>query len=402
MTSLYICYQSLLEPLTQTQVVGYLEGLALAGYQILLLTFEPRELDAVEIQQWQHTMKAKGIIWHWVRYHKRPTVPATAWDVCTGVVKGLQLAKRYRLNLFHARSHVPGIIALVLKRLTGAKFLFDIRGFMAEEYADAGIWSEEGTLFRATKRAERTLVQAADGIVVLTGKAQDLVRRWYPAEIAGKPIQVIPCCVDLRQYPVERFNQDRSGTESNCTTIVYTGKLGGWYPTREMVEFVTAAKKSIPDLHWQVWTQSDASALKHEIEVQGLDDVTIGRVEPQELLGKLLCANAGLSLYKRNLSAAGCSPTKIGEYLAAGLPVASSAGIGDVDDLLHNGGKGAVGVVVQDTARSSFSGAAARLKTLLDDPQIRERCRAVAAERLDLERVGWSRYRQMYEELIGK
>ena len=29
--SLYLCYQSLLDPLTQTQVVAYLQGLAQAG-----------------------------------------------------------------------------------------------------------------------------------------------------------------------------------------------------------------------------------------------------------------------------------------------------------------------------------------------------------------------------------
>lgn len=398
---LYLCYQSISEPLTQTQVVAYLEGLAQAGYALILLTFEPRALTATEAGSWRVRLRQKGIDWHWLRYHKRPTAPATAWDIFAGILTGLRLAKRYNVKLLHARAHVPGVIALVLKRLTGAKFLFDIRGFMAEEYADAGIWSENGMLFRMTKRGERTLVQAADGIVVLTGKAQDLVRQWYPAEVASKPIQVIPCCVDLRQFPVGRFNQERSGTESNCTTIAYIGKLGGWYPTREMVEFVTVTKKCIPDLQWQVWTQSDPSALKHEIGVQGLDGVAIGRVEPQDLPSKLLHANVGLSLYKRNLSAAGCSPTKVGEYLAAGLPVVSSAGIGDVDDLLRNVGKGAVGIVVKDMTPSSFDGAAATLKALLDDPQIRERCRAVAEEKLDLERVGWARYRQMYEELIG-
>ena len=41
MTALYLCYQSIHEPLTRTQVVAYLEGLAAAGHRIVLLTFEP-------------------------------------------------------------------------------------------------------------------------------------------------------------------------------------------------------------------------------------------------------------------------------------------------------------------------------------------------------------------------
>lgn len=45
---LYICYQSIAEPLTQTQVVAYLEGLVLVGYQVILLTFEPKRFSADE------------------------------------------------------------------------------------------------------------------------------------------------------------------------------------------------------------------------------------------------------------------------------------------------------------------------------------------------------------------
>ena len=45
---LYICYQSIAEPLTQTQVIAYLEGLVLVGYQVILLTFEPGDLSADE------------------------------------------------------------------------------------------------------------------------------------------------------------------------------------------------------------------------------------------------------------------------------------------------------------------------------------------------------------------
>ena len=40
MTVLYICYPSVQEPLTRTQVVAYLEGPSAAGLEIVLLTFE--------------------------------------------------------------------------------------------------------------------------------------------------------------------------------------------------------------------------------------------------------------------------------------------------------------------------------------------------------------------------
>lgn len=401
MDSLYICYQSLSEPLTQTQVVAYLEGLAQAGYKIVLLTFEPRRLTVEETSRWRGRMLQRGISWYWLRYHKYPTAPATAWDILSGIALGYRLIRKYKVRLLHARSHVPGIIASTLKHLTGAKLLFDLRGFMAEEYVDAGIWRENGVLFRMLKRAERILIGSSDSIVVLTERAKSLLREWYPKQIAGKPIQVIPCCADLRGFPQERLHKMREGHNDGPVTLVYTGKLGGWYPTNEMVEFAAAAQQCIPQLHWQVWTQSDASSLREYASAGGLENVSIGRVEPSELLNKLLNADAGLSLYKRRLSAAACSPTKVGEYLAAGLPVISTAGIGDVDELLANGDEGPVGIVIKELSPSGYAGATAKLKTLLQEPDIRERCHGVAKKNLDLETVGWVRYRKIYQDLLG-
>ena len=74
-------------------------------------------------------MKAVGIRWHPRRYHKRPSAPATAFDILVGIVAGLWLVLRYRLRIVYARSDVRALMALAIKRLTGARFVFDMRGF---------------------------------------------------------------------------------------------------------------------------------------------------------------------------------------------------------------------------------------------------------------------------------
>jgi glycosyltransferase involved in cell wall biosynthesis len=398
MTSLYLCYLGLSDPLTQTQVVAYLEGLTRAGYHIVLMNFEPRPLSNTAAAAWRRRLAAKGITWHALPYHKRPSVPATAWDILRGVEAGLRLVRRYRVRLVHARGHVPGVMALALKRLTGVRFLFDVRGFMAEEYVDAGNWPAGGLLFRTTKRVERRLVRAADGIVVLTQKARDLLHQWYPREMAGKPVEVIPCCVDVgRMAPREEAANGNGGQ-----TIVYVGKVGTWYLTEAMVGFVAAAAEKLPELRWQVWTQSDPAPLRRLAEAGGVGSrMSIDRVPPEALPKKLAAARAGLSFIKPCLSKLSSSPTKVGEYLAAGLPVISTAGIGDVDDLLAGGGRGPVGVILPELSPRAYQDALARLLELWNDPDLPERCRAVARQELDLERVGWARYRRLYRELLG-
>lgn len=405
LATLYLCYQSVLEPLTQTQVIAYLEGLARIGYRVVLLTFEPRPLTRTETRGWRDRLARQGISWHWIRYHKRPTVPATAWDVLSGCLYGLFLIRRYNVRLLHARSHVPGLMALLLKRVTGTRMLFDLRGFLAEEYVDAGVWPSGGWLFRATKRAERALVRAADGIVVLTTKAEDLLCQWYPKAMEGKPIQVIPCCVDLRRMDEHTPKPKRPQRREGEAIFIYAGKMGGAYRADSMAAFVAVAKERIPRLCWRVLTQSDPDPFHRILAAQGLESqVSIGRVPANEVPSILARADVGLSFPAPSLSKLAMSPTKVGEYLAAGLPVVSTAGIGDVDALLAGSDKNnrrPVGVLVRDFDEKSYREALNGLMVLLNDPDTPERCRAVARDYLDLEQVGWRRYREVYERLIG-
>lgn len=393
MNALYLCYQSILDPLTRTQVVAYLEGLARDGHEMHLLTFEPRPLTAEETAEWQVRLRERGLRWSWLRYHKRPTVPATAWDIFRGILVGHGLIRKHNIGLIHARSYVPGVMALALKRLSGVRFLLDIRGLMAEEYVDAGVWKAGGLLFRMAKRMERRLLRAADAVIVLTHKAHDLLQSWYPEEMRGKNVRVIPCCV-----PVQAFSSNTARIK-DAPTLYYIGKLGGWYLTDFMVEFVSQAMQTLPGLRLKVLTQSDPSGLARLLEAHQIANrVTIDRVSPEKIPEELQGAQAGLSFVKPCLSKLASSPTKVGEYLAAGVPVVTIAGIGDVDELLDAKGQ-PVGVILPDTSEAAMVTAAGQLARLLQDSNVADRCRAVARAELDLEEVGWARYREVYRGL---
>ncbi len=401
-STLYVCYQSLMDPLTRTQVVAYLEGLALVGYQIYLMTFEKDLSDKALLEKLRKELASKNIEWHYLKYHKRPTVPATLFDVMMGVRLGRKLIKKHQIQLVHARAHIPGMVALGLKKLTGCKILFDVRGLIAEEYVAAGSWKEGGYIFRSVKKMERQIVKASDGLIVLTQKAMGLFKRWYPEEIEGKPFIIIPCCTDLRKFSSSRGNRR---THQSKHGFVYVGKLGGRYYDKPMVEFMVKVLKGIPDAHWNVWTQSDTSELMHLVRKNGIENrVNIGFVPVDQLMKELKESIVGLSFTKPCFSIKATSPTKIGEYLASGIAVVSTPGIGDVDELLmgkKDNGELPVGVIYSPEDDSSFENCIRDLKKLLEDENTPERCKAVARKELDLETVGWVRYRKMYQDLIG-
>src|SRR4029453_6841029 len=109
-----------------------------------------------------------GITWHSRRYHKRPSLPATIYDTFAGALTALRILGRHHLDAVHARNHVPAAMALMVRKLTGCRMIFDLRGLMAEEYVDAGTWRRGGLPYRITNWIQRIALRRADHVVMLT------------------------------------------------------------------------------------------------------------------------------------------------------------------------------------------------------------------------------------------
>jgi glycosyltransferase involved in cell wall biosynthesis len=396
---LYLCYLSLEDPLVHSQVVAYLAGLAERGHVVHLMTFEPR-LSPQRSRQFAEELHRRGIAWHRRRYHKRPSLPATAFDVIAGGLAAARLVRRHRLDAIHARNHMPAAMAMIASRLTPCRLIFDIRGLMAEEYADAGHWKRGGVPYRLTQWVQRAALRRADGVVTLT----EAVRPHLSAAKAGPETTfVIPCCADLKRIEERSPERDAARAElglGDRPTMVYVGKFTGWYMEREMADFVAVARQSEPELLFLIVTQADPAPMLRELDRCGIgpDDYRILRSEPEEIGRYLAAADAGLSFVRPCFSKISSSPTKIGEYLAAGLPVVSTAGIGDVDALLRDN---RVGALVGDFSSQAYEAAVGIVRELREDSSAQQRCAAVARENLSLREVGIPRYDALYRRLAA-
>ena len=91
----------------------------------------------------------------------------------------------------------------------------------------------------------------------------------------------------------------------------------------------------------------------------------------------LAAADLGIAFKQPSFSAKACSPTKIGEMLAVGLPIIANSGVGDVVPTIGETGGG---VAVEHFDIAAYSGALDRLEQLEPD---RERWRRKTCERYD-------------------
>jgi glycosyltransferase involved in cell wall biosynthesis len=404
MHSLYLCYFGLREPLVQTQVLPYLRELQKDGHRISLLTFEPNWRIAwteAERTEMRARLQAEGITWLARAYHKRPTLPATLFDLAAGAWAAGWYARREKVDVFHARNHVAALMGVLARRLKRAKLIFDIRGFFPDEYVDAGNWPSGGMLYRGTKWTERKLLAAADGFVVLTEKARQILFA-DRAVTDTRPVEVIPCCVDLTRF-VRAGETERKAIRSELglsdrRAVVYLGALGGWYLSDEMAELLSAAHTQDPKTISLILTQSDPRSFADRLRALGIhdDNFMILRVAPNQVPRYLSAADLAIMFIKPSYSKKASSPTKLAEYLACGLPMLCNAGIGAVDQVIE---ADRVGVLVREFTRAAYDEALIKADVLIADPEIAHRCRESAEWWFDLSVVGGARYRELYRKL---
>lgn len=407
---LYISYNGMLDPLGQSQVIPYLRELSREGVRFTLLSFERAaafEPEGIKrCERLKQQLAAHNIEWHFLRYHSRPSLPATAYDVLAGTRYASRLVREQGISLVHARNYIPATIALLLKKRFGVKMIFDVRGLQAEEYIDAGHWREGSTPVRITKMAERRTLRAADGIVTLTERIWPIIKEWDALRTRTPAHVVVPCCADLEKF---KFDPDARRTRraelglTDSFVVVYSGSIGSWYMTEEMAAFFAVLMRERPRAHF-LWLTSTAGhdavrrlMREHNIEKE---HYTVRAVLSEEVPSYLSASDAGIAFIKPCFSKLASSPTKTAEYLACGLPLILNAGVGDSDSLITTE---KVGALVEEFTEEEYRKAAATISRFNEDaPATRRHTRSVAERLFDVRSLGLARYRLLYEEVCAR
>jgi glycosyltransferase involved in cell wall biosynthesis len=395
--TLYLCYFGLREPLVQTQVLPYLREIKkLENIEVSLLTFEPdfkEKWTDEQVEAERKKLTEENISWYCLPYHKRPSAPATAYDIFNGALLVRNLIRREKIDILHARVHTPAMMGAIARKLSGEniKILFDIRGFFPEEYTDAGNWKENGLLYKSVKKAEKWLFRQSDGFVVLTERGREIL---FPEsketgfDQFGRPVEVIPCCVDFNRFEIVndalRIEMRRKLNVENRRVIVYVGSFGGWYLTEEMANFFGTAKKRDASTFALVLTQSKTEIIADLLQKRGFseDDFFIKKVLPGEIPAYLSAADIALSFIKACYSKQASSPTKIAEYL---------------DAIIKNE---KVGAIIEGFDEKSYSKALQEVEQLRQAEGFSDHCRQTAKRLFDLEEVGGKKYRNIYRNLL--
>ncbi|WP_240497899.1 glycosyltransferase [Thioclava sp. IC9] len=384
-----------MEPLGQSQVLAYLRGLS-TDCRITLITYEKDEdrNDIARFTALRTECERLGIRWLPQRFRPRPKVIAPALSMLRMVWLVRREVRGQQAQLIHARSYIPAAVAMIVSRTTGVPFIFDMRALWPEELITAGRLRRGSFLYRSIVMAERACLKSAAGVVSLTDAAVKHLRQIYSSELANQCIVVIPTCADLDRFVPAENKPD--AIEIGCLGTV----LSGWFKLDWLVSFLSVAVERRPNIRIALTTRDDPEEVRAAFRGNeaALERLEIAPSPSEQVPDILRDQTASVMFFTNGLSKLGSSPTRMGEILGCGMPVVANDGVGDVAAIIR---KYDVGVLVESASKEDMNVAWDKLQSLLEDPDLPDRCRRAAEEVFSL-KSGIAAYRNLYEDILHR
>ena len=400
---LYLSYDGLTDPLGQSQVLPYLIGLTYQGYRFTILSFEKKERLKREGSVIQELVSSAGIQWVPLSFTAKPPVISKMYDRFRMKREAFRLHKQKNFDLIHCRSYVAAEVGLKLKRAFDIPFLFDMRGFWADEKVDNGQWALNNPIFKIIynhyKNKEKQFLLQADGIVSLTYAAKEYL--YQQPQYSQLKIDVIPCCADLDHFNYNTVDQEKVQILRNNLKIptekkvlCYLGSVGGWYMVNEMLHFFKLLNKN-NNYIFLILTKEQPSLVEEEAKNAGIEinNLRVTYSSRNDLPLYLSLCTISIFFIRNSFSKIASSPTKLGELMGMGIPVICNS-IGDTEYIIKKTG---AGLLVNAFDELTINNQLSNVGILEALPK--EEIRKGAFEFFDLQ-TGIIKYRDLYKRIF--
>ncbi|WP_317899515.1 glycosyltransferase [Aurantibacillus circumpalustris] len=401
--TLYITFDGLSDPLGQSQILPYVCGLAQSGFHVNVLSCEKKERLRKEKTTILSAIDKLPISWNYILYDAEGGMLSRFFYILRIWNLARKTHRKKNIELVHCRSYLASLIGLAFKRRFKIPFVFDMRGFWADERLDGGIWKEgkpiEAFFYSYFKKKEKQFLSESDAVISLTHAGLKELNAQFPKNNLDERTTIIPCCTNTDKFSRKAVKPVDSlvDVSSNDHVLIYTGSIGTWYYTKEMIDCILIWKQLIPNLKLLILTK-DAEELDKILTNYTLEQRKIiisASASYKDVPAYLSIAKAAIFFIKPAYSKIASSPTKMAECWAMGLPIITNSGIGD-NDLYFNTNKG--GVLVEGFSTPDYRSACQSYLSLSADP---DHYRSIALNHFDTS-MAIAKYVAIYKKLTAK
>ena len=400
--AIFLSYEGFGQSYLETLYLPILDSIKKPPIDFTVVQFMPKNhpqkaLDAAAAER-------LGIPVHFLNYRNSPPVFSTIYLILNGILKVGLLARREKTDFIHARTWIPGLIALGAKLFRpGLKFIFDTDGFVPEFRVESGLLKNQGLMFKTLKKIEKLLIKKSDLILVRTNNARKILSNWYGDE-AGSKIFVTPNGKDENFYHAFSAAENRKvrqkyNLSDETILVLYVGTLVENVLPDKMFRLFSNLKKLEPNSFFLVLTVSNYEPLNDMAKAEALTqaDYKVERVLPAEIPSLISAADVGISFRAATLSMRGLSPLKVCEYLLCGTPAIVNASIGDLEELFEENKE--LGFLLKEMSEDELKQTAEWIfKTA---KPMRKRLRETARQG-GIKEFGLSNIKKLYESVYRK
>lgn len=227
--------------------------------------------------------------------------------------------------------------------------VFDCRGVDHAEFryekANTGVTAKKlESEYQRRLLLQKRCVLEADKILCVSEAMACYLESEYG--IGRECIHVIPCLVDVDRFVQAAGERDRVRAELGLQgkfVVTYSGSLHAWQMPDQCLRMFQLIRECRENAHFFALT-TEPDAMRALAQKHGLQhkDFTLMRVSYEQVPYYLAAGDIGLLLREPSLVNKVASPVKFGEYLAAGLPLIMTEGIGDYSEWVRNHSVGVV------------------------------------------------------------
>lgn len=402
---LYVSYDGLTDPLGQSQVLPYLLSLTQHGYRFSIISAEKPAAYKTGKKDIEKIIKGYPIEWYPIFYTKYPPVLSTIFDIRKIIKKAKKIYKEDTYKLVHCRSYIAAYAGLYAQKKYNTKFVFDMRGFFADERVDGKIWQLKNPLYKFIyqyfKKQEIKYFSKADYTVSLTHAGKNIIQSWDTLN-QPVPIKVIPCCADLELFSIKNTQniahwKQKLAITDNAFVLSYLGSIGTWYMLNEMLAFFKQLQLTYKDAIFLFITKDNPEAILKEAAMLNIsrEAIRIQSAKRTEVPSLLALCSMSIFFIKPVFSKKASSPTKMGEIMGMGIPLICNSGVGDVDYVMQNY---KAGIMIDNFNNTDYQKAIDNIEKALDYPK--SEIRNAAKEFYALS-SGVNSYKKIYEKCLG-
>ncbi|WP_269623274.1 glycosyltransferase [Prochlorococcus marinus] len=388
---LYLTRNALLEPLGQSQILPYLKYLS-KSYNITIISFEKENISNFISYKTSlnNELTTLGITWIPLKFIQGKPLLSLLQLLLVSII---EIIKKRKYHLIHARSYVPAFIAAFIYKILRVPFIFDMRALWLEELVSSKRLNRGSLRYRILSTLEGICIKDSAAVVSLTNGAIGYLNSKYNNHFSNKIYSVIPTCVDVDRF-FSNLNPNLNPRIYGC----YGTVLSGWFQIDWLIEFFSLLSIRDPNALFEIVTNDNPSDIKHcfKNNLKLLSRLRVYSADPIQMPSIISRFSATVMFFTPGLSKLGSFPTRLAESLACGRPVVINSGVGDLDQLIRNL---KFGIVISNIDTKAISSSLDELELLINKPDINLVCREVAMNNFSLY-YGSSEYNKLYKRII--